>query len=152
MPADGLLLLYNLFIYFKRQTNFLIWFNYWLVFGCTGCFCPTGGWGLFCSCGEQGLLARCCLRASSGSGFSCWGARAPGGRASVIAARGLGGCSSHAVEHRLNKGGSWALVVLWHVGSSWDWTRDGTHVSSTGRRTFYHWATREPPIHFKNKV
>ena len=33
------------------------------------------------------------------------------------------------------------LVAPLHVGSSW--TRDWTHVSCTGRRILYHWATRE---------
>ena len=38
--------------------------------------------------------------------------------ASVVVARGLRGCGSWALGHRLNSCGIWH-VAPWHVGSSW---------------------------------
>ena len=60
------------------------------------------------------LGLRCCARAFSScgnwasycSGFSCCGARALGMQASVVAARGLSNCSSHALERRLSSCGA----------------------------------------------
>ena len=56
-----------------------------------------------------------------------------GTQASVVAASGLSGCSSRALEHRLDSCG--ALAYL-HVGSSW--IRDRTCVSCIGRQILNH--------------
>ena len=68
--------------------------------------------GFSFSCTEQGttLILHC-------SGFSYFGAQAPGSQASAVA--------------------------FWHMGSSL--IRDGNHVSSINRQILYHWATREAP-------
>ena len=46
--------------------------------------------------------------ASHRGGFSCCGARAPGTRVFIVAARGLSSCGSQALEHRLSGRGAWA--------------------------------------------
>ena len=59
------------------------------------------------SCGERGLL----FVAVHGLFIvvaSCCGARALGVQASVLVARGLSGCGSRALEHRLSSCGAWA--------------------------------------------
>ena len=54
-------------------------------------------WAFFFSCGAQGLLSSCRARASHCRGFPRCRAQA-----SVVEARGLGSCSSWALEHRLS--------------------------------------------------
>ena len=54
----------------------------------------------------SGGYSSCGVRASHCSGFSCCRAQALGARASVVAARGLGSCGSHALERRLNSCGA----------------------------------------------
>ena len=54
-------------------------------------------------------LSLCCsAQAPHCGGFSCYGAQAPGVRASVVAARGLSSCGTRALEHRLRSCGIWA--------------------------------------------
>ena len=74
--------------------------------------------GLCCS---DRALSSCSARASHCSGFSCWGARAPGHVGSVVVATGL--------------------VALWCVESSG--TRDWTHVPCIRRRILIHWTIKE---------
>ena len=47
-------------------------------------------------CSEQGLLSSCGVQTSHCGGFSCCGARAPGVRASVVAAPRLSSCDAQA--------------------------------------------------------
>ena len=54
------------------------------------------------SCGERGLLFLAVHGLHCGGGFSCCGARALGGRASVVVARGLSSCGLLALECRLS--------------------------------------------------
>ena len=63
-----------------------------------GLLCCTGA---FLSSGEQGPLLTCGAWAFC-RGFSCCQAQAVGARASVVAARGLGGLGSRALEHGLS--------------------------------------------------
>ena len=89
-------------------------FTYLLIFGCAASVLLA----VSSRCGEQGLLSGCGVQASPCSGCSR-GARGLGSWASVVAALQL--LSSVAPQH---------------VESSW--TRDLTHVSSTGRQTPIH--------------
>ena len=65
----------------------------------------------------MGATLRCGARASHCGGFSCYGARALGPRASVVVARGLSSCGSWALEHRLSSCGSRALLLrgMWDL-------------------------------------
>ena len=56
----------------------------------------------------MGTTPRCGAWASHCGGFSCFGARALGAGASVVAARGLRSCGLQAVEHSLSSCGAWA--------------------------------------------
>ena len=67
---------------------------------------------LFSSCGEQELLCSCGAQASHRGGFSWLGPWAPGPAC-------IGGCSSPALERRLNSRGAWALLLC----SMWDLPR-----------------------------
>ena len=91
------------------------------------------------------LGLHCCPRA-----FSSWGKWE---LLFVAVLRLLTVVASLVVEHRLQEH---TLQELWCRGSivvepglscsvaCWSsWTRDQTHVSCTGRRILYHWATRE---------
>ena len=69
---------------------------------------------------EASRATLCCGAGAYYRGFSCCRAQALGVRAQQLWCR--------------------ALVVSWHVGSSW--TRDRTSVSCTGRRILNHWTTR----------
>ena len=57
----------------------------------------------------MGATLHCGVWASHGSGFSCFGARALGMQASVVAARGLSSCGAQALEHAGFS--SWACVL-----------------------------------------
>ena len=61
--------------------------------------------GLFSSCSKRGLLSSCGAWASHRRGASCWGAWAPGARASVAAAHGLTSFGSWA----------WLLRGMWNL-------------------------------------
>ena len=75
-------------------------------------------WALFFSCGAQGLLSSCRARASHCRGFPRCRAQA-----SVVEARGLGSCSSWALEHRLRVVAT-GFIAPQHVGffQIRDWT------------------------------
>ena len=90
---------------------------------------------------RAGATLRCGARASHCIGFSCCGAQALGVWASIVVARGFSSCGSRALELRLSSCGTWALVALWHVGSST--TRAWTRVPCIGRQIFNHCATSE---------
>ena len=70
------------------------------IFGCAGSSLLLR---LFSSCGEQGLLSGCSAQASLVAEHRLYVLQA-----SVVAARGLGGCGSWALEHRLSHCGTWA--------------------------------------------
>ena len=99
-------------IKFYRNDNLLLleklggffWFFYTLfIFGCVGSLLLRVGFHWLSPAGA----ALCCgAWASHCSGFSCCGTRAPGTRASVVAARGLSSCGSQALEHRLSSCGA----------------------------------------------
>ena len=82
-------------------------------FGCAGSSLLST---LFSSCSEWGLLTSCGTQASHCDGFSSCGAQAVGTQVSAAAGRGLSGCGSLALEHRLNSCGAWA----WLLCSLWD--------------------------------
>ena len=88
----------------------------------------------FPSCDKQRLMSSCNAWASDCSGFSCCGEWA-------LEHLDFRSCGSWGLEHRLNSCGTQAWFAPRHVGSSL--IRDGTLVSSTGRRILYQWATRE---------
>ena len=54
----------------------------------------------------SGGTLRCGARASHCGGFSCYGARALGARASVVVVHGLSSCGSQALEGRLSSCGT----------------------------------------------
>ena len=83
--------------------NKCIYFSY-LFLAAFGLRCWS--WA-FSSCGEQGLLC-CSAHAPHCSGFSCCRVWALGAQASVVVARGLSSCDSHALEHRLSSCGTQA--------------------------------------------
>ena len=60
---------------------------------------------------------------------------------SSVMAHGLRGCGSQALEHRLIGYGPRASLSLWQVGSPQ--IRNRACLSCTGRRSLYHWGTRE---------
>ena len=57
------------------------------------------------------------MRASPCGGFSCYGARALGARASVAVARGLSSCGSRAIKRRLSSCGAQASLLrgMWDL-------------------------------------
>ena len=80
---------------------------------------------LFSSCSEPGLFSSCGAQASRRSAFSL--------------------CGTQALEFtRFSGGGAWAqrLCGMW-ISQIGDWI----YICSIGRRTFYHWATREALFH-----
>ena len=98
--------------YFFMFYLFIFYKFIYLFLATLGLCCCTQA---FSSCSKRGLLflAVCGLLCS---GFSCCGARAPGTRASVVAARGLSSCGSQALECRLSSCGSRAQLLC----SMWD--------------------------------
>ena len=113
--------------YFKNNFYLLIYFCLDWVFSAARM--------LFSSCGEQGLLSRCSAWASLVASL-VMEHRLQGAQPSVLAASGLSGCSSQALEHRISSCSEWVYHVL---------IRDRAHISYVGRQILYHWATREAP-------
>ena len=89
---------FSFFFFFFFLINLFI-FN----FGCIGSLLLCVG---FLYLWQVGATLRCGVWASHCSGFSCWGARALGTRASVVVACGLSSCGSRALEHRLSSCGA----------------------------------------------
>ena len=71
---------------------------YLFIFGCPG---SSVLHGLFSGFSECGPLTSCGLQASDCRWLSCRGAGAPG-HAGLSVVRGLSGCGSWALEHRLD--------------------------------------------------
>ena len=95
-----------LFFFFKK-----IYLFYLFIFGCVGSSCCA--WA-FSSCSKWGLLfvvvhGLLIAVASHCSGFSCYGARALGTRASVVVAHGLQSTGSVVVAHGLSCPATWDL-------------------------------------------
>ena len=63
---------------------------------CAWAFSSCGEWGLSLAAGS-GATLHCAARASPCSGFTCGGAWALGGQASVVAAWGLGTCGTQGM-------------------------------------------------------
>ena len=113
-------------------------FVYLFIFGSSGSSFLSGP---FSSCDEQMLLSSCGAQASHCTGFSCFGAGAPGHMA-------FSSCSTWAQKLQLL--GSRARVQsMWHTGLVATWltessgARDRTCVSCLGRQTLIHCTTRE---------
>ena len=83
-------------------------------------------------------------RASHWGGFSCWGAQAPGARASGVAAHGFSRCCSWALGRRLQYLAHTGLVFPQHV--EFFCTRDWTCIPCIGRWILIHCTNRE--VHF----
>ena len=89
-----------LFFFFYK---FIYLFNLFLAALCLHC-CAHG----LSLVAASGATLRCGARASHCSGFSCYGAQAPGAWASVVAAHGLNSCGSRDLERRLSSCGAQA--------------------------------------------
>ena len=141
-PHSSVSWCFGFFFFFLLIILLIDWLIDWLIFGCAGSLLLHG---LFSSCRERGLLSSCGTWASHCSGFSCWGAQTLGHTGFVAGVRGLSSCGFRALEHRLNSCAPRASLLY----GMWDLPGYGTCVqyrdcvSCTGRRTLYHWATRE---------
>ena len=118
----------KLFLNFKKYVFIYLWLC--RVFIAVGASSPHSEWGLLSSCG---------VWASHFGGSSCCRAWAVGAQASVVAARGLRGCDSRALEYRLSSCG----ITPWRVESSL--TRNPTCVPCVGSGFF---TTRSPSMWF----
>ena len=87
---------------------------YLFIFGCVGPLFPHAG---FFWLRRTVATLHCSARTSHCSGFSCCRARAPGARASVVAAHRLSSCGSWAPEHRLSSCGARAQLLrgMWDL-------------------------------------
>ena len=83
---------------------FLFFFSFFFFLAVLGLCCCV--WA-FSSCGEWGLLFVAVHGLLIAVASLCWGARALGAWASVVAARGLSSCGSRALERRLSSCGVW---------------------------------------------
>ena len=101
------------------------------------CVCDFIYFGLLSSCRARRLLSSCSARVSHCGGFSCCRAQALG--------RGLGTCSSLALEHRCS---SWAHGLL--LSSMWN--LPGSGIKPISPALAGRFLTTEPPgkpqIHF----
>ena len=98
--------------------------------------------GLFSSCGDWGLLCVAVLGLLTAAASRVVERRFRGAQAQYVQLPGSGGQAQQV----------WSAgsVPPAHMGSSQ--IRDGTLVSCIGRRTLYHWATREAPSFLLNPL
>ena len=103
-------------VFLLRQSSISAPFFFHLFMTALGLYCFAQA---FSSFGKWGATLLCSVMVSYCDGFSCWGVKALGTRASVVATLGLTSCGWKTLEHRLSSCSSRALLLwgMWNLPS-----------------------------------